>query len=95
MSVTALREKGNEVAAASLERRDLPRDHDSESPCVAPGGLCSRHFCLNPSSPSSISSLFPRLQVFIGLGMVLLFIQRDHPLPLVLLVFDGLNPIVT
>lgn len=93
--MAALSEKGNEVAAASLERRDLPRDHDPGLHVSHQGNCVVDIFVSTPLPPSSISSLFPRLQVFIGPETALLSARRDRPLPLVLLlVFFGPSPVV-
>lgn len=92
---TELSVRGNEVAAASLERRDLPRDHDPSLHLSHQEDCVVDIFASTPLPPSSISSLFRRLQVFIGPETALLSVRRDHPLPLVLLlVLDGPSPVV-
>lgn len=61
-------EKGKEVEAvpASLERRNLQRNHDSWLHVSNQGDCVVDIFIPAPLSPGRISSLLPRLQIFVG-----------------------------
>lgn len=65
--MAAPRWKGSDgEAAAALERRDLLRDHDLGFHVSHQGDCAVDIFIPTILPPSSISSLLPRQQVFIG-----------------------------
>lgn len=96
--MAALREKGKEAEAASLERRDLQWDHDPRLHVSHQWDCVVDIFVPAPLPPGSISSLFPRLQVFIGPEMMhnvkLSYLREEaaHCLLVLLPVLDGPSP---